>query len=288
MMVAQKFLDKFVYDARRDACQNAFVAYIIQTKTKDSEPYYSLSGNAACHGRLQKGYYPKGVVAILSLVREEYAKDKKDDCLRYITWLANESPWAAIFVEKDANRIWNYGWVISPDHPANFVASGCIATRFFTENYELAVKKRFKIWVELTSNGYSGTEAFLFANLIASTHPSLYPMSAVPLTNGHTVFDAVNMSFDVAKAFLSYRPTNLQPLLNVQEGVAGGVFALWSGNNGDDKFAKLFCKLTPTNATTKVDLHIFRGAKKESALLRNIDDVKSVIEQAKVALYAKS
>ncbi len=283
-MVDQKILNQFILDTT-DAHHNVYMAYVLQGK---KEPYYYLVGNAACHGRLQKSYYPKGVMAILSVVRKGYIEDNKEACLRYISWLVNESPWAAIFIEKDVARVWDYGWVISPEHPANFVASGCIATRFFTENYEEAVKKRFKIWLELTANNYSGTEAFLFANMISSVRSDLYPMSVVPLTNGHTIFDGVNMSFEVAKAFLSHKPTNLHPLLNKQGGVSGGVFALWTGHSGSGSFAKVLTELSPLNAKTKVDLHIFRAVKTKSAILANIDDVKSIIEQAKVVLYEKS
>lgn len=90
--------------------------------------------NTACHAGLGGvGYnYKTKAVAITNAVMNN-GWLKKQDVLNWLDWLANRSPFAKIFITKDAQDMLDNGMIVSTDHPANVVVGALILNRGCSE-----------------------------------------------------------------------------------------------------------------------------------------------------------
>lgn len=93
-------------------------------------------------------------------------KGMKSVFLTYIDYLANRSPYSCAVETKDAQDIWDYGWVISTEHPSNLISSLCTATRHVWE-----YPARCYAFAKMVEKGVSEDLAFV-ACLSASGDPS--------------------------------------------------------------------------------------------------------------------
>ncbi|AFE86236.1 hypothetical protein [Salinivibrio phage CW02] len=113
----------------------------VKLNEKGSSEYVRHLDTGACHAGLREC---EGADYILTDVRKgserhwELQKQLIDAghfnvLLKFMDYLANRSPYSVAVETKDAQDIWDSGWVISTEHPSNLISSLCTATRHVWE-----------------------------------------------------------------------------------------------------------------------------------------------------------
>lgn len=287
-MDLQKFREEFQKKAKpfredRSGSNNVYGAFI-----KDDGTMVNI-GRYVCHGWLQTHNHflkSKDTKYILSSVMSPHATDEQ--LRRHTDWLVNRSPWAVMFVEKDVQSILDYGHVVSPDHPYNFVAAGLIASRFCTESYVDGYKQRVFVWSELLGMGCTEDEAYIFAHMFAPVSGNNYPVTFNRMSSGHTPFLSSNYQEDYIRNFLNHRPQNLvkETLRDCNGYISGGLSTLWGSSTSKDSLAEAIKRLIPVSKDKKKDHNIFRKAPSNGWTYSNRKDFASVIDQLKGILNA--
>ena len=245
-------------------------------------------GSWACHGGFQRGtlkaYLHVGdkLFVLLSSVqacRETILDEGKKT---YIGWLVSESPYKDIFIEKNPDSILTTGWVIDPNHPQNLVAGGCIATRFFTENYVTGLRERFEVWIEAVKAGFTGNEAYIMALLFYPTKGKTYPIQYSNYgSNGHCSVELSTLND--AKNFITNSPIFLDgSSFKSLVGYTSGVSNTWRGGGRGKNSLDSIRVLKPLTGEVGVNLNIFyKEPLSKTFSIKNREELVDVFTQAR-------
>jgi len=281
MKELEKVRTQFAKDAKTNkGSSNAYIAVV------EDSGFYRLLGGGPCHGALQKyqleGKLTYKVKYILSWVMPILSSQAFAD--EYIRWLANESPWAVVFLTKDVEDIKKFGWVVSAEYPANFVASALIATRNITEKYTDSVCARLPIYEEILRLGFSHAEAYIFSASYNKAHSSgkkLYPLQYARLSSGHSPFELSYANEAYYRNFLNNTPENLKKeTFKENSGYTDSVTAMWSKGGSKDSFSDWMRGIQPKVVTAAKNYNIFEKAPVKGYTINSPEDFKNVLEQA--------
>lgn len=296
------YREQFLLDSKEERLErtcdnNSYGAFILKDDT------YLKVGRWVCHGWLsdynvshhilnikdRDKIKVQGISYVLSAVMKPHVS--KGLLLRFVDWLINRSPWAAIFVDKNPESVVKYGYVVDANYPANFIASAMIASRFVTESYVAKgeVEDRCAVYEELLNMGVTENEAFFFAHMYtASNAKSVYPIQFSRWSSGHSTFSAYNYQENYVRSFLTGKPVNLEKNL-LAAGLGYGsntINNLWGNPTDKDSFGKAVQDLVPLRKEEKKDHHIFRKAPVKGYQYTNREDFMSIIEQLREMLNA--
>lgn len=139
----------------------------------------------------------------------------------YMDYLANRSPYSCAVETKDAQDIWNYGWVISTEHPSNLISSLCTATRHVWE-----FPARCYAFAKMVEKGVNEDIAFVSC-LAASGDPSKGELDFKGSCVEHTALMFPNMTdLDIVSFCLGNMP-NANPNLK-DDGSYSSPNKVWS------------------------------------------------------------
>lgn len=280
----KKFRKEFANQAKDHKARNAFLGVMVESS--DGLQYKKL-GDGPCHGALQKYQLKdKGVLLpikyIFSSVQDYQYKE--EEIKPYVDWLANRSPWAAMHIEKDAGTILKLGWVVDADFPANFVASGLIATRAFSESYTPSIANRFSTYLHILSLGFKEEEALILSYLFvkAGNNLSRYSVVFTELVAGHGIFHLGGQAESYYRNFLLSAPKNLQSYtLKAGKGYENEVNAVWKTPSvaSTDAFIRWIKQVRPIDSVGKKNLNIFEKVMTDGWEYTTEEGFKSVLEQ---------
>lgn len=260
--------------------KNAYVGLMLEAK--DGTLVHRDLGKGPCHGALQTYQLrDKGVMLpikyILSTIQaHDYPKK---DVLFYIDWLINKSPWACVFVDKDAESVYQYGWLIGTDHSSNLVASACIATRYFTETYTPEISRRFSTYLHILTLGFSEHESMLMSYLFEKDNTKKYSVTFRSLEGGHSVFGLNRAPESYYRNFLKNTPAGLRKnTFEKAQGYDNGVHVLWAYSRSE-AFFNWIKRVRPIQSISKKSLNIFEKIKVDTFTITSEEGFKSVIEQ---------
>lgn len=282
--IREKFAqDASSYTARKSSDHNAFGGFVKANGT------YVKVGRWACHGWLNCMYFDRwGITSaspakyVLSAVMHRHDNVSKKQQLDFIDWHVNRSPWAHVFVAKDADDIMKYGYVADADNCPSFLANAFISSRFMTESYSGDdFCKRADIYHELLDAGCNNSEAFIFAHMYTHVKKDLYPITYSRLQSGHSTFYGSMYQENYVRNFLRGTPVNLTSRkMSVGQGYEDGtVNKVWGDQGKSDAFNDVVVGLIPESRQKKDDLHIFRKAPKQGFEYTNRADFLSIIDQ---------
>lgn len=166
---------------------------VIFGNTRGYEPYIFEQANAACYGGLQRTGRT-GADAIVCKIREFRDKKTAETAPMFFEWLFNYSPFRHIFVTKSAKKaVDNATFVVDPDFNGSFLASGLIASRAITENYNSPVWKGLWTWQHLVDGGVHPALAFSMAHRFRFNGSAVFneknPVSLANYTETHEFID---------------------------------------------------------------------------------------------------
>ncbi len=123
----------------------------------------------ACHYNMKKRDGDKIPIAICNFItknlRGKY-EVKKEHFINFYDWMANLSPWAPIFVSKDAEDVWEQEFcIVDTKYQYNSVAQCLIALRLCWE-----FPNHIKAWYTLYQNGIDGLVAFAMSYSCGDKH----------------------------------------------------------------------------------------------------------------------
>lgn len=281
--------DSDYYRKNRLSSHNSFGAFI------DINDDYRLVGKWVCHGWLKRYEMErhnwldgKKAKYVLSAVMSPHMA--KADLRQFIDWLVSRSPYAHIFVDKSVDSILKYGYLVDANHPATFIASAFMCSRFPTESYASSFDKRCKMWRELLDIGYSETEAYFFAQMYEPKSLSqIYPITPARLSSGHTPFHSSLYQEDYVRRFLAGTPILTPTMSKLSNGKGyeeGTVNNLWGRqSNGSEAFWNAVKAIIPQSVAKAKDHHIFRVVRGEGWEYKNRTDFTSVIEQLRGIIH---
>lgn len=282
--------DAAEYRADRSSSNNSFGGFI------DLKGNYVRVGRWVCHGWLKSyevtrnNWVNNGAKYVLSAVMKPNMS--KEDLKIFIQWLVTESPYAHIFVDKDVKSILEYGYLVDAAHPAAFITSALITSRFPTESYVnvQTFTKRNMVWRELIDMGVNKTEAFFFAQLYdAASIKSLYPITPSRLSSGHTPFHSFGYQENYVRNFLNGTPQLQEYTTLLSKGygyVDGTVDNVWGKkSDNSEAFWNVVKALAPQNKTKGKDHNIFRKVVVDTLEYTNREDFLSVIDQLRGVIY---
>ena len=291
--------ERFAQDAapsreKRNSENNSFGAFILKDGT------YHKVGKWVCHGWLsdyniehslpgRSKFKSQGIAYVLSAVMKPHVTEAQ--ALNFIDWLINRSPWAEIFVDKDASSVYKYGYVVDANYPASFITSAFIASRFITESYltQGEMEGRCLVYHELLEIGCTENEAFMFAHMYAPfSCDKLYPVTFSRFSSGHSTFHAYSYQENYVRNFLRGEVANpTKALLSEGKGYESyTINNLWGRTTDKDSFASALMGLIPKSKVKKNDLHIFRKAPAVGYSYKDREDFTSIIEQLRGMINA--
>lgn len=278
----QKFRETFAASAKGNG-SNAYLGVILGNDQIGLS--YKNIGSGPCHGAFQSYQLREKINGLpikylLSTVQSH--NYEKEQVVPYIDWMANRSPWAALHVEKDPEAILKFGWVISPDFPANLVASACIATRAFTEHYTPSVGSRFKTYLHILSLGFKEEEALLMSYLFVKGNTSRYSVVFAELVAGHGIFALNGQPECYYRNFLLGTPKNLVGgTFASNKGYDGEVCAVWKTPSvpASTAFMTWIKRVRPRDAVGKKNLNIFEKILTDGWEYTTEEGFKNVLEQ---------
>lgn len=183
----------------------------------------------ACHADLSRH---NGVHYVLSNICR---RDRMDEALhkKYITYLTTESPFKEAFLIKNADWIWENGYLLTGNVSAQMLCGACIATRQAWE-YPYYVEA----WMGLAEQGIPLNAAYIFGSY-ATESGGKFAFGASG--TGHTVFSLSGMEEEAVINFLDCKPVNENDKPHKENPRYDGVNAMWGKING--KQANVFGKL---------------------------------------------
>lgn len=280
MKELEKIRTQFAKDYKSNGgSPNAFIGLVLDDMS------YQCLGGGPCHGALQQYQLQSKLTAPVKYILSWVIPLQSTVAFanEYIRWLANESPWADVFVVKDVEDIKKFGWVVSADYPHNFVASALIATRNITEKYTDQVCARLPIYEEILRLGFSHAEAYIFSATYnkVSSGKKLYPIQYARLSSGHSPFELTYANEAYYRNFLNKSPSNLKDKTFKQyNGYTGDVCAVWAKGGSKDAFSDWMKGLKPKVATAAKNYNIFEKAPVKGYVINSPEDFKNILEQA--------
>lgn len=184
----------------------------------------------ACHADLMRH---KGVHYVLSNICRR--DEMKDVVLhkKYITYLTTESPFKEAFLVKNADWIWENGYLLTGNVSAQMLCGACIATRQAWE-YPYYVEA----WMGLAEQGIPLNAAYIFGSY-ATESGGKFAFGASG--TGHTVFSLAGMEEEAVINFLDCKPVKENDKPHKENPRYDGVNAMWGKING--RQANVFGKL---------------------------------------------
>lgn len=148
-----------------DSHQNAFLGIL-----DDKEVFHNLNFGP-CHGGLQepykgRGYTPK-VIYSWKMNRVAVSTDEREAF--YTNWLIKESPWSKAFISKSWEEVLEEGYKVKTDLPSDYVASACVATRFYTESHNNWIHGHVNTFEDLLDKGVDPLWAFTMSQMYKRT-----------------------------------------------------------------------------------------------------------------------
>lgn len=143
----------------------------------------------------------------------------------YITYLTNYSPYADVFISKDAKFILEYGYVIDTNSPNRLVLGACFATRQVWER-----PYRADAFLALYKAGVPLDAAFMFGSQCSVFSGGKMKMGLTSSDHNHfqnsLVSDKCMVNFIKHAPEFSGKPYKYEP--NASDGGNGGVDGMWS------------------------------------------------------------
>ena len=179
--------------------RNAFLGI-----TSNKGDFHNL-GFGPCHGGFQMPYgkrnYTPKVLHSWKMNRVALSTDERE--VFYTNWLINESPWSKAFISKSWEEVLEKGYEVTADLPADYVASACVATRFYTESHDSWINGHVKTFEDLLDKGVDPLWAFTMSQMYKKTASGY----SYQMQNGHELVPH-NWSKETIKKFLKgdYNP----------------------------------------------------------------------------------
>ncbi len=279
---------------------NAYGAFILRDNT------LGTVGPWVCHGWLKDETFPeylrqdnlnlrlrRGASPVYILSAVMHLHTSKEFARSYIHWLVNESNWAEVFVDKDADSIMRLGYLVDANKPSNLIASAFVASRFLTESYTGTEQLllRHKVYEKLLTLGCSRNEAFMFCHMYTpEVSKKFYPIVPMLFKTGHTPFSYSGVTQAVVKNFLTNNRVGLSTH-TIAERVgysSNSISAVWGSVTTPDanSFWTKVMAIAPAKATKSVDHNIFRKIKVNGVSFSSDEDFLSVINQLRAIVHA--
>lgn len=168
------------------------------------EEHFHISPNQACHAGLQNNYDgndENGALAIVSLIHDNEGCDTVTQT-DFLNWLFNDSPYAEVFVDKNAEHSLDRGFIIArTDLPSNLIVGGLIASRRVSEYSWIA-----KMQCSLMNAGCKPELAYLASHLVNIDLDDRGSQFAYPQV-GHTSINIAAMGRVALRNFINHKPT---------------------------------------------------------------------------------
>lgn len=253
---------------------NAFLAAESPTK-------FSHIGYGACHGNFGGSGYVD--YTILWSWKMNTLKNTAQEAEKpFVEWLVNKSPWADVFIDKEYDSICENGHAARTDLPSDYILSGLVASRFFTETHTTWTAPHTHTFADLLKEGVDATDAFLMAIMYKKVGNSYqYQMQS-----GHEILPQ-HWSLGTLKAFME---KNYNPKTSLFKTVGGyrTIGTAWTWKNDGPRTsdrAKVWGKVESNKG---IDYNIFRRpdpnqAYPQLSLKTLIDLIPTIKQEAQVA-----
>lgn len=286
MSTLEELRKTFASAASKQKNANAYCAVVTEDVTGDLK--LVDHGRGPCHGSLKSECFSNGnpIQFVLSSVQNLLVD--ADGAYDYFDWLINRSPWASVFITKDADEGFKLGWVVDAHQPHQLVASALIASRFPTESYNPGVSNRFSVYMELLGLGYDEITSYLFACLFYKTSAykaGLYPLTYMPLSTGHLPFDLSGQPEAYLRNILKGTPALEDLTFSANQGYGAGITNIWGKKKDAGAFANFMRKVAPAKKEAAYNYNIFYKEAEVGSVIKNAQDFKSVVDQILERIY---
>lgn len=195
--------------------------------------------HGACHADLMRH---NGVHYVLSNICRR--DNMKDEALhkKYITYLTTESPFKEAFLVKNADWIWENGYLLTGNVSAQMLCGACIATRQAWE-----YPQYIEAWMGLAEQGIPLNAAYIFGSYAVKDRGGKFAFGSSG--TGHTVFSLGGMEEEAVINFLDCKPVKENKNPHKENPRYDGVNTMWGKING--KQANVFGKLRSIGGTGK-------------------------------------
>lgn len=187
-----------------------------------------------CHARL--GYARAGVEEI-GLNFSGHAKQMKDEegYKRFLKYILNDSPFAPMFLDKDADKVIKSGARMDVEKNALWVYTSAIATRHYTEFPDMR-----KVFNEVMDLGFDGNVAYLVSTFVRRKGDGVVFAN---FGGAHHVLNGSSNAEDVFKTFGSGFRRNAEVGAYKAAPRGNGVHDTMGKTNSAASIAKFFEKL---------------------------------------------
>lgn len=177
--------------------------------------------NAPCHASLSRSHGGRYVISVCKT--DEYCNGLSEhDIKRYITYLTCESPFAPAFLVKNADWIYENGYILTGYVSAQLLGGACIATRQAWE-YPIFIKA----WLGLAEQGIPLNLAYVFGSY-ATKNREKWGFGAGG--GGHNVFSFSRMDEQALVNFSDGKVVKENAKPYHQDNNYTGVNSLWGGS----------------------------------------------------------
>lgn len=250
-------------------------------------PQLFVIGQGPCHAAFRRfeNYSTGKNLGFIWDQRLTNLKVSMDAHKAFINWITIESPMSNAFSSKGYEEVGEFGFLSNVEASKNQFITGCIASRFTTENHS---KHNFagsqRMFEKLLELGLPVGESFLFSHLFKFEGNEV---TLTPLYDGHSIFNLSISQENVYRNFLNNAPKNVGVLGKAGGGTSGGSATTFFADTGGYSFYKVIEKMRPRSSRDKKDLHIFRKIKVDRVSYPPTKDgVLDIIEQIKEKVYA--
>ncbi len=179
----REFADKFCKDVEKRVSVGSSqldVCALTGIVTRNGE--VMVSDNQACHAGLSGMSIRNGseTAIVVSIIVDchDHKPMNSEWSVPYLDWLFNRSPYASVFLDKDAQECLEKKRICcTPDVPANLLVGGLIASRRLTEYGDI-----LRSWYELMSRGVNENMAYLLSHNLHLDNRDYKTDSSVGLT----------------------------------------------------------------------------------------------------------
>lgn len=141
--------------------------------TEDGESW--RSGNTVCHAAMSypRSYAPKKNGQIIAVINRVLKYQISSDIvLAFYEWLLNSSPFAPVFITKDAKDVLDVGAsIVDTDQPTNLIMGGLIAGRCLNEHRTMLL-----LWHDLITRDVNPNVALYFCHAFRKSSEKLTHM----------------------------------------------------------------------------------------------------------------
>tara|TARA_Y100001973_G_scaffold106774_1_gene187454 strand:+ start:1987 stop:3063 length:1077 start_codon:yes stop_codon:yes gene_type:complete len=231
-----------------------------------------VNSNAACHATVLSldSAEKKSIAYITTCINRGREKDCDEEvAINYYDWLINRSPYADVFVTKDAREAYTKDKyvVCTASVPANMLQAALVATRQPWEYNNVCYVQKM-----MEERGVDGNTAHLIGCLLGRDTSGTMLTPSVQ-GGGHFHLDMHGMGKGGCRAFVENRPAHLTPAYD-EGGGAHGVHRMFFENRDREfslvKYIRHY--LTEVGADEgKVETNPFAKAKKTESTSVHVD-----------------